>query len=51
MEEYGIEPRHTYNMDEKGSMIGVIGKSNRIFRKVSWESKEARAPIQHGSRE
>jgi hypothetical protein len=51
MEEYGIEPRHTYNMDEKGFLIRVIGKSKRIFSKVSWESKEARAPIQDGSRE
>ena len=31
IEEYGIEPRHTYNMDEKGFMIGVIGKSKRIL--------------------
>jgi hypothetical protein len=52
MEEYGIEPRYTYNMDEKGFMIGVLGKSKRIFSKVSWqswESKEARAPIKDGS--
>jgi hypothetical protein len=45
MEEYGIEPRHTYNMDEKGFSIGVVRKSKRIFSKVSWELKEARAPI------
>jgi hypothetical protein len=51
MEEYSIEPRHTYNMDEKGFSIGVIGKSKRVFSKVSWESKEAKAPIQDGSRE
>jgi hypothetical protein len=49
MEEYGIEPWHIYNMDEKGFMIAVLGKSKRIFSKVSWESKEARAPIQDGS--
>jgi hypothetical protein len=40
MKEYDIEPQHTYNMDEKGFMIGVIGKSKRIFSKMSWESKE-----------
>jgi hypothetical protein len=51
MEQYGIELRHTYNMDEKGFLIGPIGKRKRIFSKVSWDSKEARAPIQDGSRE
>jgi hypothetical protein len=35
MEEYGIEPRHTYNIDKKGFSIGVIGKTKRIFSKVS----------------
>jgi hypothetical protein len=28
---YKVEPRHTYNMDEKGFMIGVTGRSKRIF--------------------
>jgi hypothetical protein len=51
MEQYGIELRHTYYMDEKGFLIGAIGKRKRIFSKVSWDSKEARAPIQDGSRE
>jgi hypothetical protein len=36
-------------MDEKDFMIEVIGKSKRIFSKMSWESKEAWAPIQDGS--
>jgi hypothetical protein len=48
MKEYNIEPRHTYNMDEKGFVIGVIGKSKGTFSKMSWESKDARAPIQDG---
>ncbi|KAF1994961.1 hypothetical protein P154DRAFT_557001 [Amniculicola lignicola CBS 123094] len=26
-----IDPRHTYNMDEKGFLIGVISRSKRIF--------------------
>jgi hypothetical protein len=29
--EYKVEPRHTDNMDEKDFMIGVIGRSKRIF--------------------
>ena len=31
MKEYDIEPRHTYNMDEKGCLIGIIGRSKRVF--------------------
>jgi hypothetical protein len=31
MEEYGILSGQTYNMDEKGLMIGVTGRSKRIF--------------------
>jgi hypothetical protein len=49
MEEYSIEPRHNYNMIEKGFMIGVIGRNKKILSKVPWESKEARAHIQDGS--
>jgi hypothetical protein len=26
MREYDIEPRHTYNMDEKGFLIGIGGR-------------------------
>jgi hypothetical protein len=26
IEEYVIDARHTYNMDEKGFMIGITGK-------------------------
>jgi hypothetical protein len=25
MAQYGVEPRHTYNMDEKGCLIGISG--------------------------
>ncbi|KAF1953258.1 hypothetical protein CC80DRAFT_420573, partial [Byssothecium circinans] len=34
IKEYDIEPRHTYNMDEKGFLIGVIRRSKRIFIKA-----------------
>ena len=26
-----IQPKQTYNMDEKGFLIGLIGRSKRIF--------------------
>lgn len=48
--EYGIEPRHTYNMDEKGFMLGVLGRSKRVFSRRSYEKKEVTAALQDGSR-
>jgi hypothetical protein len=48
---YGIEPRYTYNMDQKGFLIGITGRSKRIFSRRMWERKEFRAAIQDGSRE
>ena len=49
--QYDVLPSNTYNMDEKGFLIGVIGRSKRIFSKARWESKEVRASLQDGSRE
>ncbi|KAF2742948.1 DDE-domain-containing protein [Sporormia fimetaria CBS 119925] len=47
--EYNIEARHTYNMDEKGFLIGIISRSKRVFSRRMWEEKEVRAAIQDGS--
>ena len=49
--QYNIEPRHTYNMDEKGFLIGITGRSKRVFSRRTWEKKEVRAAIQDGNRE
>jgi hypothetical protein len=51
MREYNILPRHTYNMDEKGFLTGVMGRTLRIFSKRMWDKKEVRASLQDGSRE
>jgi hypothetical protein len=51
MREYNILPRHTYNMDEKGFLIRLIGRTLRIFSKRIWDKKEIRASLQDGSRE
>ncbi|KAF1976051.1 hypothetical protein BU23DRAFT_578852 [Bimuria novae-zelandiae CBS 107.79] len=51
MEEYNIEPRHTYNMDEKGFLTGVIGRSKRIFSKAMWDRGEVKSALQDGNRE
>ena len=40
MEEYKIEPRNKYNIDEKGFLVGVISKSKQIFSTQSLGVKE-----------
>ena len=45
MDVHRIEPRLTFNMDEKGFMIGVQSKSKRVFNKLVWVKDGARAPI------
>jgi hypothetical protein len=37
-------------MDEKGFLIGIVGRSKRIFSRRMWEKKEVRASLQDGSR-
>jgi hypothetical protein len=49
--QYNIEPRHTYNMDEKGFMLGVLTDSKRAFSKRMYEDEKIKTHIQDGSRE
>ncbi|KAF1933347.1 putative pogo transposable element [Didymella exigua CBS 183.55] len=49
--QYKLEPEHTYNMDEKGFAIGVLGRSKRVFSRRQYEKKEVRQARQDGSRE
>jgi hypothetical protein len=42
-EQYYDEPRHVYNMDGNSFMLGVVGRSKRIFSKASYETKKRRA--------
>lgn len=51
MAEYHIQQQHTYNMDEKGFLIGITSRSKRVFSRRMWEKKEIRASLQDGSRE
>lgn len=39
MEQYDILPENTYNMDEKGFMIGKIRRSKRIFKQADLGEK------------
>jgi hypothetical protein len=45
MEEHEILPKNSYNMDEKGFMIGVIGRSKRTFTRAQWEKREVTAAL------
>ena len=50
IDQYHVDPRHTYNMDEKGFLIGVINRSKRVFSRRMWERKEVNAALQDSSR-
>jgi hypothetical protein len=45
MREYNVEPRNTYNMDEKGLAIGITKRTKRVFSKAVWEAKLRTAAI------
>jgi hypothetical protein len=49
--QYNVEPRHIYNMDEKGFMLGVLTRSKRVFSRRLYEEGKIKAHIQDGSRE
>ncbi len=49
--ERGIDARHIYNMDEKGFMLGIVGRSKRVFSKAMYKQKRVRESLQDGNRE
>jgi hypothetical protein len=51
VEEYNILPENTYNMDEKGFLLGKITKAKRVFPKDLKASGKLLAAGQDGSRE
>jgi hypothetical protein len=48
--QYKVDAEHTYNMDEKGFMIGVTSRTKHVFSKRMWEKKEVKASLQDGNR-
>ena len=38
-------------MDEKGFLIGITGRSKRVFSKKMWDKKEVTTSLQDGLRE
>jgi hypothetical protein len=49
--QYELDPGHTYNMDEKGFVIGVLGRTKRVFSRRQYEKKDVRQARQDGSHE
>ena len=50
IEEYDIQPGNTYNMDEKGFLIGCLNNLRRIFTKEAWEKGELNGAAQDRNR-
>jgi hypothetical protein len=48
--EYDVEVENTYNMDEKGFMIGTTSRTKHVFSRRMWEKKEVRETLQDGNR-
>ena len=51
IEQYNVNPRHTYNIDEKGFLIGILSRMKRIFTKRRYEEGGIKQIIQDGNRE
>lgn len=51
IEQYNVEPRHIYNMDEKGFLIGMLSRMKRIFSREMYENGEIKEALQDGNRE
>jgi hypothetical protein len=48
--QYKVNAEHTYNMDEKGFMIGVTSRTKHVFSRRMWEKNEVKASLQDGNR-
>jgi hypothetical protein len=51
LSQYDIELCNTYNMDEKGFMLGVLTCLKRVFSRRLYEEGKLKAYIQDGNRE
>ena len=51
MREFDILLRNTYNKDEKGFMMGVIGKTKRVFNKVLYKKRRYKQASHDANRE
>jgi hypothetical protein len=51
IEQYKVDARHIYNMDEKGFLVGITKRSKRVFLKRLWQQGKVKDAIQDGNRE
>jgi hypothetical protein len=51
IEQYNVEPRHMYNMDEKGFLIGILSRMKRVFSQRLYNEGTVKQVIQDGNRE
>jgi hypothetical protein len=51
LDQYQVLPSNTYNIDEKGFMIGILQTSKRYFTSSEFKNKRLKGAGQDGSRE
>jgi hypothetical protein len=51
VKEFNVLPKNTYNIDEKGFIIGVIGKTKRVFNKALYKERQYKQPSHNSNRE
>jgi hypothetical protein len=51
IEQYNVDPRHIYNMDKKGFLVGILSKMKRVFSRRRYEEGGIKQMIQDGNRE
>ena len=45
IEQYKVEPRYIYNMDEKGFLVGILSKIKRVFSCRCYKEKSIKQII------
>ncbi|KAF1931648.1 uncharacterized protein M421DRAFT_417415, partial [Didymella exigua CBS 183.55] len=48
--EYNTQPKNIYNIDEKGFIIGVSGRSKRVFKKLLFGRRQYNQSLHNGNR-
>ena len=51
IQQYDVQPQNTYNMDEKGFLIGFLTKTKRVFTRAAFDQKRILGAIRDGNRE
>ena len=51
IQEHDVRTEDTYNMDEKGFLMGVIGKQKRVFSREAFECGRVKQSSHDGSKE